>query len=112
LGIPDPRLALGLENCDLCGNSLFREGYSDFKPEPKAFIPAKFQNQPASPPPRQQPPAPKAPASPAGTDIDALVRTITDQVMHAMNGAAGSNGKGTTSVVDGKGYASGISGGV
>jgi hypothetical protein len=36
--------------------------------------------------------------------------------MHAMNGAAGRNGsaqgKGTTSVVDGKGYASGISGGI
>ena len=43
LGIPDPRLEQGLENCDLCGNSLFREGYTDFKPEPKAFIPAKFQ---------------------------------------------------------------------
>ena len=43
LGIPDPRLARGLENCDLCGNSLFREGYTDFKPESKAFIPAKFQ---------------------------------------------------------------------
>ena len=50
------------------------------------------------------------------SDFDALVRTITDQVMHAMNGEAGSNGsaqgKGTTSVVDGKGYASGISGGM
>jgi L-fuculose-phosphate aldolase len=110
LGIPDPRLALGLENCDLCGNSLFREGYSDFKPEPKAFIPAKFQDQPASPPPRR--PAPDGPASPDGSDVDALVRTITDQVMHAMNGAAHGNGKGTTSVVDGKSYASGISGGV
>ena len=118
LGIPDPRLALGLENCDLCGNSLFREGYSDFKPEPKAFIPAKFQNQPASPPAPapQQRPSQNASASPGGSDVDELVRTITDQVMHAMNGAAGANGsahgKGTTSVVDGKGYASGISGGV
>ncbi|MEJ7639557.1 MAG: hypothetical protein WKF75_16675, partial [Singulisphaera sp.] len=125
LGIPDPRLALGLENCDLCGNSLFREGYSDFKPEPKAFIPAKFQAQPAgqpprpaspTPPPPQQRPSPNGAASSGGSDVDALVRTITDQVMHAMNGAAGANGsaqgKGTTSVVDGKGYASGISGGM
>ena len=125
LGIPDPRLALGLENCDLCGNSLFREGYSDFKPEPKAFIPAKFQDRPAGPPPRpasptppppQQRPSPNGAASPNGSDVDALVRTITDQVMHAMNGGAGANGsaqgKKTTSVVDGKGYASGISGGM
>ena len=56
LGIPDPRLALGLENCDLCGNSLFREGYSDFVPEPKAFIPAKFQQQqPPKPQPARRP---------------------------------------------------------
>ncbi len=27
-GIRDVRLERGLENCDLCGNSLFREGYS------------------------------------------------------------------------------------
>jgi L-fuculose-phosphate aldolase len=114
LGIPDPRLALGLENCDLCGNSLFREGYSDFKPEHKAFIPAKYQNQQASqaPPASPQRPSQNGQASTDGPDVDELVRTITDQVMHAMNGAAGSNGKGTTSVVDGKGYASGISGGV
>ena len=34
LGIPDPRLERGLENCDLCGNSLFREGYGGGNPEP------------------------------------------------------------------------------
>jgi L-fuculose-phosphate aldolase len=81
LGIPDPRLALGLENCDLCGNSLFRQGYSDFQPEPKAF----------TPPPRPQPRADRAPTPSANgqaeaTDdgLEALVKTITDQVMHAM----------------------------
>ena len=36
LGVRDVRLEKGLENCDLCGNSLFREGYTDFKPEPRA----------------------------------------------------------------------------
>jgi L-fuculose-phosphate aldolase len=100
LGIPDPRLALGLENCDLCGNSLFREGYSDFKPEPKAFIPAKFQQAQAAPAP--------APAK-QGNDMDSLVSLITDQVMKAM--ANGSNGRNTSAVKDG-GFASGISGGV
>src|SRR5882757_8843622 len=49
LGIRDVRLEKGLENCDLCGNSLFREGYSEFKPEPHAF----------TPPGAQQPPAPR-----------------------------------------------------
>jgi L-fuculose-phosphate aldolase len=32
LGIADPRLEM--ENCDLCGNSLFREGYSSFVRSP------------------------------------------------------------------------------
>jgi L-fuculose-phosphate aldolase len=103
LGIRDPRLERGLENCDLCGNSLFREGYSEFVPEPRAFIPAKLQR--ASEPS----PAPATPAAPSGNpDFEALVRQVTDQVMNAMNGQAGSNG----SVVKGSTYASGISGGV
>src|SRR3984957_1607671 len=42
LGIPDPRLERGLENCDLCGNSLFREGYGDPSPEPRVFIHPKI----------------------------------------------------------------------
>src|SRR5690348_726477 len=50
LGIRDVRLERGLENCDLCGNSMFREGYSDFRPEPRAFTPPKPQVQIAPPP--------------------------------------------------------------
>jgi len=113
LGIDDPRLRLGLENCDLCGNSLFREGYSDFKPEPQAFIPAKFQqqaNKPAPAPQQQQPQQQQAPQ----LDMDSLVAAITDQVMRAMNSGSnghGSHGKSSSAVKD-KGYASGISGGV
>jgi L-fuculose-phosphate aldolase len=79
LGIADPRLVKGLENCDLCGNSLFREGYSDFAPEPKAFIPPKLQKAATA--------VSSANGKPAG-DLEDLVKTITDQVMHAMNGAA------------------------
>lgn len=105
LGIPDPRLALGLENCDLCGNSLFREGYSDFKPEPKAFIPPKLQQQKEQPRPRQAPGPQKN-----GNDMDGLVQLITDQVMKAMQIGGQSNGRNTSVVKDG-GYASDISGG-
>jgi len=112
LGIRDARLEKGLENCDLCGNSLFREGYSDFKPEPKAFIPAKFQGQG-----QQQSPAPAPqPQTHGGGEgnFDSLVQAITDQVMSAMNGHAPSaNGAGRgNSVVKGGTYASGLSGGV
>lgn len=105
LGIRDVRLEKGLENCDLCGNSLFREGYTDFKPEPRAFVPAKLQTAEA--------PAPAASASsaPSGPDLESLVQKITDQVMAAMGG--GSRGpSGNGSAVKGGPYASGISGGV
>ncbi len=99
LGIPDPRLTRGLENCDLCGNSLFRQGYGDPGPEPKVFIHPKLlaDGQPSGAGVAcQVPSAPAAPAASApssnghagGPDVDALVKTITDQVMHALNGAA------------------------
>ena len=102
LGIRDVRLEKGLENCDLCGNSLFRDGYTDFHPEHRAFIPPKLQNQ--APAPKQS-----AAAKPAQSDqsMDQMVQMITDQVMRVMSN--GSNG--STAVKDG-GYASGISGGV
>jgi L-fuculose-phosphate aldolase len=79
LGIFDPRLARGLENCDLCGNSLFREGYSDFVPEPKAFIPPKLQRQK-----EQAKPQATTSAAQNGTDLEGLVQLITDQVMKVM----------------------------
>ncbi len=113
LGIRDVRLERGLENCDLCGNSLFREGYSDFKPEPKAFIPAKFQQQQPQLQPQPQDVSAAACSCPTqaqdGEDIEALVRSITDQVMLAMNGAA--NDKDNSMVKSGP-YVSGVSGGV
>jgi L-fuculose-phosphate aldolase len=114
LGIPDPRLARGLENCDLCGNSLFREGYSDFAPEPKAFIPAKFQKPAAEKDHACSCPTNgvsaqangQARPAPAGDDnIELLVKMITDQVMGVLNGQ-------DTSVVKSGPYASGVSGGV
>jgi L-fuculose-phosphate aldolase len=105
LGIRDVRLEKGLENCDLCGNSLFREGYSDFHPEPKAFIPPKLQKPPEASRPARPAPAPSA----DGEELESLVQAITDQVLRAMNGAA--DGREATAV-KGRTYASGVSGGV
>ena len=86
IGVRDVRLERGLENCDLCGNSLFREGYSEnFRPEPQAFIPEKLQQAV-----RQAVPA----SSPDGGDLESLVQVITDQVMRAMNGSAAIAGGG------------------
>src|SRR3954451_23664308 len=104
LGIPDPRLVRGLENCDLCGNSLFREGYSEFAPEPKAFVHPKLVEGPAD---GRKPE--RARTSSGGDDMDELVQRITDQVMRAMNGSVKD---GDSSAVKGRTYASGISGGV
>ncbi len=81
LGIRDVRLDKGLENCDLCGNSMFREGYTDFKPEHRAFIPPKLQKAAAE---VFMPPSNGA--APKGGDDESLVKAITDQVMKAMNG--------------------------
>jgi L-fuculose-phosphate aldolase len=82
LGIPDPRLVRGLENCDLCGNSMFREGYSDFKPEPKAFLHPKMQHTSS---PNLEHAA--APAASSDEDLELMVQKITDQVLFALNGA-------------------------
>ena len=83
LGISDPRLALGLENCDLCGNSLFREGYTDFSPEPFAFIPDKLKKAAQAAIPAAATPA----GGSSGPEFEALVKSITEQVMQAMAGA-------------------------
>ncbi len=107
LGIPDPRLTLGLENCDLCGNSLFREGYGDFSPEPRVFVHPKLLNQAtesgessacachaheapvAVSAPKAQPQSySNGNGAASSPDVDALVRSITEQVMSALNGAA------------------------
>jgi len=98
LGIRDVRLELGLENCDLCGNSLFREGYSDFKPEPYAFRHPRLggdatgigpvagphstnananANANASPPVQVQPGSP---------EFEQMVQMITDEIMGHLAG--------------------------
>jgi L-fuculose-phosphate aldolase len=72
LGYDDPRLRM--ENADMCGNSVFDRGYSDFVPKAVAF--AKEEG-----------------ASCGGSchttqaeikDVDELVRIVTDKVMAAL----------------------------
>jgi L-fuculose-phosphate aldolase len=112
LGIPDPRLERGLENCDLCGNSLFRHGYDEAPPEPKVFIHPKIagsvphespiegcltplaaeiqrRDAPAATAPEFSPstggPSSNGRARPGAMDTESLVQAITDQVMQALN---------------------------
>jgi L-fuculose-phosphate aldolase len=113
LGIPDPRLERGLENCDLCGNSLFREGYGGANPEPHVFIHPKIaRSEPVNSPiegvltplysdlgktaTKEAPasrfasagkPSSNGHVGSGSLDSEALVKAITDQVMAALNGA-------------------------
>ena len=75
LGFDDPRFHV--EDCDLCGNSAFREGYHEQLPQPKAF-----DAPPSYPGYLQQPSS--ATTIPAGQDVEALVKMITEQVMAAL----------------------------
>ncbi len=77
LGFDDPRFHN--ENCDLCGNSAFREGYKEEMPVTKAF------DAPPSYPGYLQQPAASKPAG-GSLDPEAIVKLITDQVMAAMRG--------------------------
>jgi L-fuculose-phosphate aldolase len=98
LGIRDVRLEKGLENCDLCGNSMFREGYSDFKIEPHAFIPPKLLGRadgPGAVDSHLDCGCNGASAGPCGCEgkaadpaFEQMVQTITDQVMAAMSASS------------------------
>jgi L-fuculose-phosphate aldolase len=71
IGYDDPRFRN--ENCDLCANSIFERGYSDFVPQPNAFKRDDTANKAGS-----NGHAAEAP------DLEGLVRTITDQVMASL----------------------------
>ena len=74
LGFDDPRFHN--EDCDLCGNSAFRDGYKEKLPQPQAF-----EAPPQYPGYLQKPKADDA----CGAQED-MVRMITDQVMQALAG--------------------------
>jgi L-fuculose-phosphate aldolase len=74
LGYDDVRFRK--ENCEVCGDSSFDRSYTDFVPEARAF--AREDGASCS----------VADSRLGERDMDELVRTITDQVMAALNGAA------------------------
>src|ERR1051325_10578421 len=80
IGIDDPRLHIN--DCELCGPSVFADGYGDFVPEPYAFKreaqePTLYVDEPnceCKPKPRAQ-----------VKDMDELVRIVTEKVMAALS---------------------------
>ncbi len=83
LGFDDPRFHV--EDCDLCGNSAFRDGYKENMPQQCAFEEAPKY------PGYLQGASNKPSAAPAGqngsANVDDLVKTITDQVMSTLTKA-------------------------
>lgn len=78
LGFDDPRFHL--ENCDLCGNSAFRDGYRGATPRVAAF------DAPPSFPGYLQPQS--SAAGSGGDDMEALVKAITSEVLAALSRAS------------------------
>jgi L-fuculose-phosphate aldolase len=72
LGFDDVRFRK--ENCQVCGDSSFDHSYTDFVPQPRAFR-------------REDGESCSYTDGGGERDVDELVRTITDQVMAALNGA-------------------------
>lgn len=80
LGFDDPRFHI--ENCDLCGNTAFRDGYRESgveQPQPRAFEPA-----PTFPGYLSRSTSRNTNGHTPG-DTEALVQAITDQVLAALN---------------------------
>jgi L-fuculose-phosphate aldolase len=71
LGYDDPRFRC--ENCDLCGNSIFERGYSEFVPQPKVFKREDATCQ-----------AGRNGQVAESEDFESLVRVVTDRVMAAL----------------------------
>lgn len=88
LGFDDPRFHV--EDCDLCGNTAFRDGYKETL-ESKAFEPApSYPAYLASGKPAGDGAAKTTPKSAPkeGPEFEQLVKAITDQVLAALSGAA------------------------
>jgi L-fuculose-phosphate aldolase len=82
IGLDDPRLRM--DNCDLCGNSIFDRGYSEFVPQPHAFQ----RNEACGNDCTRMDAPPSADGHGESPDFDRLVRAVTDQVMAALGAHA------------------------
>ena len=73
LGFDDPRSKPEFKNSDICGNDVFRESWSETGVSRKAFEPPRATGGNGS-----------CNASPAATDQESLIQSITDRVMEAL----------------------------
>jgi L-fuculose-phosphate aldolase len=81
-GFEDPRNEM--KNCDICANDVFRTSWKATGVSPEAFQAPSYRA--ASPSANGQAPAASAPSGSQLTpELEALVQTITDRVMSAIN---------------------------
>lgn len=93
-GYTDPRLAPGMENCDICANDIFRESWQQTGVQRRAFSPPPPMGARARTEGRTATAVPTAngvPSSPLpsgavadGVDQEALIQAITDRVIAAL----------------------------
>jgi L-fuculose-phosphate aldolase len=79
-GYTDPRLDAGMENCDICANDIFRHSWQQSGVERRAFD---------APPPmggNAKTNASTKNSAASGDDQEALIKSITDRVMAALQG--------------------------
>lgn len=82
-GYKDPRNTKDYEDCDICGNDIFRDSWKDSGVQRRAFkappsMPAKPSSNGAS--------SGNSAGMPAGIDEEKLVKLITDEVVRQMKG--------------------------
>jgi len=82
-GFTDPRMAPGMENCDICGNDLFRTTWQSCGVAPKAFEPPPPMGAAAKT--KDAAPSPAPVSMPADLDQEALVKMITERVLAALS---------------------------
>jgi L-fuculose-phosphate aldolase len=89
-GFKDARLEPGMENCDICSNDVFRSSWKDAGIERRAFEAPPAMGPRAKASKSEDTPMKMTPSAAASTvngtsDAEALIRTITDRVIAALN---------------------------
>lgn len=79
-GFTDPRNEKEMENCDLCANDVFREGWQEAGIERRAF-----EAPPAAPGRYGHGTSGNGQPAATSTDQEALIQAVTDRVMAALN---------------------------
>jgi L-fuculose-phosphate aldolase len=86
-GYTDARLAPGMENCDICANDVFRDSWKNNGIERRAFdAPPSMRPKNAPAPASHSSSNGSSSSAAANVDQEALIKTITDRVMAALQG--------------------------